>query len=435
MFPLIYLNIYNNLKDDKNCQIYSARLLSAIKTHKLEEGSLNNAYHLLISYYLRTEQFKVARLYLKKIELISKAIGDPNRINQNNYLKFRLDTAVGNFRSAVYHILTYNKIEDSLFNETKSKQIKQLEVEYETEKKEDSIKLKNKDILVLNQQNQLQRTNLQKVNLLKNVTIGGILLLLIIIILLYRQYRLKQLNSRTISYKNEILSSLLIEKEWLLKEVHHRVKNNLQIMISLLNTQSKYLENDDAVKAIRESQERMNAISLIHQKLYQSDDTAFINIKEYIHELVEHIRRGFSGSTGIVFDLNIIDLQLDVAQAVPVGLILNEAISNTFKYAFPGKSSGMVSISITHSTSGDSYLLTIKDNGIGLPTDYDISKKASFGIRLIQGLSKQLGGTFHIESNNGVQIEVIFKDSQVKKLFGNNRMRETIIKDVEKILS
>ena len=413
--PYAYLSIYYNLKKYKQAQPYANQLSGIIKAHKPGDTKLINVYNLLTSYYISSGQLKLADFYLKKTDSLSKKMGDPDRINYKNYLKFSLDTALGYFKLAVYDLLVYNKINDSLFNETKSKQIKQLEIEYETGKKEDSLKLKDKDILVLSQLNQSQQTNLQKANLLKNVTIGGIFLLSLIIVLLYRQFRLKKLNSRTISYKNEILGSLLIEKEWLLKEVHHRVKNNLQIMISLLNTQSKYLESNDAIKAIRESQERMEAISLIHQKLYKSDDMAFINIGDYVRELVEHIRNGFSGSSGIVLDLSITESQVDVAQAVPLGLILNEAISNIFKYAFPGKSSGMVTISITRSADKESLLLTITDNGIGLPANYDFTKKASFGIRLMQGLSKQMGGSFKIENNNGVTIQVAFAESKVIK--------------------
>ena len=263
--------------------------------------------------------------------------------------------------------------------------------------------------------------------------VGGSVMLLTFLGLLYNRFRLKQRTNKQLEYqqneiakKNASLQELVEQKEWLLKEVHHRVKNNLQIIISLLNTQSNYLESDAAIKAIRESQERMNAISLIHQKLYKAEDTAFINIKEYVHELVEHIRNGFSGLSGIVFDLNISNSQMDVAQAVPLGLILNEAISNAFKYAFPGGSSGLVSISIIDSSTDKNYLVTISDNGVGLSPDYDLSKKSSFGIRLMQGLSKQLGGSFKIESDIGVKINVAFAGSRVIRLFEKKKTNDTV---------
>jgi two-component system, sensor histidine kinase PdtaS len=417
--PIAYLLIYTQLKKYREAQAYCNQLLEAIKRPNVYQSSIYNSYQAVIKFYIESKQYTAAAAYIKKIDPLSLAIADPFLIMGVIDLKFMYDTATGNFRSATYHLLRSKEIGDSLFNETKSKQIKQLEVEYETEKKEDSLQLKNKDIVVLNQQYQLQQSNLQKAKLVRDVTIGGILLLLVIVGLLFWQYRQKKQTNMVISSKNEILEHLLTEKEWLLKEVHHRVKNNLQIIISLLNTQSNYLESETAIKAIRESQERMNAISLIHQKLYKSDDTALINIKEYVCELVENIRNGFTGSSGIVFDLDISDTQMDVAQAVPLGLILNEAVSNIFKYAFPGEVSGMVNISISHSKDDNSFRVAISDNGKGLPQDYDITKKASFGIRLMQGLSRQMGGSFKIENKNGVKITIVFNESRLTRLVHN----------------
>ena len=137
---------------------------------------------------------------------------------------------------------------------------------------------------------------------------------------------------------------MLIEKEWLLKEIHHRVKNNLQIVISLLNTQSAYVDNEDALLAIQNSQHRMHAMSLIHQKLYQSDNLANIDMSWYIYELISYMRECFDTDNKINFVLDTEKVYLDVAQAVPLGLIINEAISNAIKYAFPADRKGAVKI-------------------------------------------------------------------------------------------
>lgn len=160
--------------------------------------------------------------------------------------------------------------------------------------------------------------------------------------LIYNRYRLKRRSNLVLEQKqgeinaqNELLRKILNEKEWLLREIHHRVKNNLQIVISLLNTQSAYLDNEDALVAIRNSQNRMHAMSLIHQKLYQSDNLAEIDMKWYIKELVDYMIECFGTDNKIQFTLETEAIKLDVAQAVPLGLILNEAISNVIKYAFP----------------------------------------------------------------------------------------------------
>jgi two-component sensor histidine kinase len=146
----------------------------------------------------------------------------------------------------------------------------------------------------------------------------------------------------TIGDRNLMLCSC--EKEWLMKEIHHRVKNNLQIVISLLSTQSNYIDNDIAYNAIRESQHRMQAISLIYQKLYQSENLARVDIRSYIAELVTYLRESFDTDPRIRFELDIVPLDLEVTRAVPLGLILNEAITNAIKYAFPDERTGKISI-------------------------------------------------------------------------------------------
>ena len=142
---------------------------------------------------------------------------------------------------------------------------------------------------MLTQQNSLQQANLQQANLIKNVTIAGISLAFIIIGLLYRLYRQKQKSNKVITQKNGQLQHFLTEKEWLLKEIHHRVKNNLQIVMSLLNSQSAYIDNEPALTAIHDSQHRVHAMSLIHQKLYNTENVSSIDISFYIRELVSYL--------------------------------------------------------------------------------------------------------------------------------------------------
>lgn len=410
VLPKAYLSIYYNLKDYPKAQVYANQLLSIIKTHKPQKRTIDNIYLLLINYYISSKQLKTAGLYLKKKDSLSQEVGDPNTMNQNNYLKFRLDTALGNFRLATYSILKYNKIKDSLFNETKSKQIKQLEIGYETGKKEDSIKIKDKSITVLNQKNQLQQSNLQRASLLRKITFVGISLLLLIMGLLYRQYRSKQKTNQVIMIKNELLEHLVTEKEWLLKEVHHRVKNNLQTVVSLLELQSENL-GDEALSAIHDSQNRIYAMSLIHQKLYQTDKIASINMQPYLLELSNHLQDIYNPERKIHFDMQVAPLELDVSQAIPVGLIVNEAVTNSIKYAFKHPvSSPEISIVLAQNKKQDLKLI-IADNGVGLPPLFDSTDTTGLGFKLMNALAGDIDGSLIVESEEGTVVKVLFNAS------------------------
>jgi two-component system, sensor histidine kinase PdtaS len=215
--------------------------------------------------------------------------------------------------------------------------------------------------------------------------------------------------------KNKAIESLENEKKQLLgeraeiiKEMHDRVINNLQIVVSLLNTQSYYLKNGAALKAIRISQQRMYAISLIHHVLNQSEDYSRLNIRNYIYELVESLKDRMEVGGSIHFDIRVENILLDLNRGAPLGLILNEAIANSIAYGFPDESGGTISISLIHIPEENQLLLTISDNGRGFPENRDIDKMDSFGIRLMEGLCGQLGGQFRLDGREGVKIRVSF---------------------------
>jgi two-component sensor histidine kinase len=410
--PLSYLIIYNELKEYSEIRTYSHEILQLIKLHRPSDKVLQNFYSILIGFYLESRQFVSANLYINKIDSLSRKIGDPQRISETFYLKFRLDTSQGRYSSAVDNLLIYQKMNDSLFNETSTRQIKQLEVEYETEKNRNDIKLKDQNITVLHQKNQLQQSNLERANQTKNFTIGGVAFLFILMGMLYRQYRLKQHANKITIQKNEQLQHFLTEKEWLVKEIHHRVKNNFHVVASLLEIQSSYLKNQEALSAIKESQHRIHSMSIIHQKLYQSETLSTIHMPEYIYELVEYLRESYAIRESIRFDLHIENIELNHTFAITLGLILNEGISNAIKYAFSPTKDGKISISLNH-ISNSQILLSISDNGPGLPKDYKTRLGASMGLELLQGLTDDIGGSLSIENNNGTQIKIIFSHNAV----------------------
>jgi two-component sensor histidine kinase len=196
------------------------------------------------------------------------------------------------------------------------------------------------------------------------------------------------------------------EKEWLLKEIPHRVKNNLHTVVSLLESQTAYLDNE-ALHAVRESRNRVYAMSLIHQKLYQTDNMGSIDLSVYLPELVSNLRDCFDTDQRIDFDIQVIPYEIEVAQAVPLGLILNEAITNCIKYAFTAKHHNRILISMEE--LDNNYLqLVIADNGKGLPDGFNSKPKRSLGMRLMHGLTGDINGTFDITSDNGTRITITF---------------------------
>jgi PAS domain S-box-containing protein len=201
----------------------------------------------------------------------------------------------------------------------------------------------------------------------------------------------------------------LEEKEVLLKEIHHRVKNNLQIVSSLLQLQASYIKDPDALNIFEESRDRIKSMALIHEQLYQSNDLAQIDFPEYLRSLLNMVLSAHRNkTTRVETKLHVDPLNLDLDTAIPVGLITNELVTNSLKYAFTGRSVGEIAVRLTRSDTGD-YLLMVSDNGVGLPATFDFDKATSLGLRLVRILSKQMRARLEISNGVGTQFRVYFK--------------------------
>ncbi|UPK69812.1 histidine kinase dimerization/phosphoacceptor domain -containing protein [Chitinophaga filiformis] len=400
--------------------------IPGLQSHSREMSAYNYyqtlIYDALINYYLATRQYMDASFYCSLQNDVCKKIGLVNVLSHNYLCWFQADSALKNYPAAIKHYQEYKIMNDSLFQIAKAGQIARLQVRFDIDKKDKDIRLQQQSIELLTRQGQLQRSALKEARLTRNVIISGAIMLLLLLVLGGSRYLMKQQNNRQLRQKQDEIyqqnlslqqlittqDKLLEEKEWLLKEIHHRVKNNLQIVMSLLNTQAAYLHDADALEAIRESKHRMQAISLIHQKLYQSENMALIDMQTYTRELISYLKDNFEGIQRIYFDLQIAPVQLDVAQAVPVGLILNEALTNAIKYAFPENRQGTVVVSLL-CTLDSQFILSIADNGQGFPPAFDVSVQGSMGTRLMETLAEQLEGTISIRQEQGVSVIVSFK--------------------------
>jgi two-component sensor histidine kinase len=387
---------------DLSKKYYDIMLLTmdSIRNDPEENDKMFSAYLDLANFEMDMGHADLSKKYFQK----GKVYADSNKIfnvEKIHAVQYRIDSSEGNYVKALREYKLKRIAEDSIYNLRRANHFTELEIQYETETKDKNIEL-------LKQKDKAQQATLRQSDLMKKVTLAGILVMLVVTGLVYNLYRNKQRRNKEINEKNLALEQLVKDKEWLVKEIHHRVKNNFHIVASLLEIQSSYLKNKEALSAIKESQHRIHSMSIIHQKLYQSDTLSAIHMPEYIYELVEYLRESYLIRENIGFSLQIESIELNHASAITLGLILNEAITNAIKYAFVKTKDGKISISLTH-ISDSQILLSIADNGRGLPIDFDSKIGASMGMELLQGLTDDLGGSFSIEADDGTHIKVIFE--------------------------
>jgi PAS domain S-box-containing protein len=205
------------------------------------------------------------------------------------------------------------------------------------------------------------------------------------------------------------MQASLREKDSLLKEIHHRVKNNLQIVSSLLNLQSVRLDNHIAKAALKDTQNRVRSMALIHEHLYRSENLAAVNMSAYLRQLCSQLLRALvAPPSNIQLHLDLAPVHLGIDQAIPCGLLVNELVSNSFKHAFPEGRSGEVRIELQPMDGGSSHRLAVSDNGVGLPANFTTHKLASLGLRLATDLSRQIGGQLKISHIPTTRFEVEF---------------------------
>ena len=207
----------------------------------------------------------------------------------------------------------------------------------------------------------------------------------------------------------EKLKNSLLEKEVLLREIHHRVKNNLQIISSLLNLQSRHVEDEPALDMFQESRNRVRSMALVHEKLYRSNDLAEVDFCEYIQSLGRHLFISYGiNSTEIDLNVDVKDVFLDINTSIPCGLIINELVSNSLKHAFSGRARGKIHVAMRPENNGK-FKMVIRDDGVGLPKNLEVTQTKSLGLQLVTMLVEQLQGTLSIENKKGTSFEIVFE--------------------------
>lgn len=206
------------------------------------------------------------------------------------------------------------------------------------------------------------------------------------------------------------ITASLQEKEVLLKEVHHRVKNNLQVISSLLYLQSDKIKDQQALEIFRDSQNRVRSMALIHEKLYQAKDLAKIDLSSYLHSLIGYLFRSYgTNASGIRLQVHAENVFLGIDMAMPCGLVINELVSNALKHAFPAGRNGEISIELSRH-SQHCYMLCVRDNGVGMKPDLNLDNAPTLGLQLVNTLVQQMDGTVELERNGGTAFNIRFTE-------------------------
>ena len=208
----------------------------------------------------------------------------------------------------------------------------------------------------------------------------------------------------------EQVKASLREKEVLLQEIHHRVKNNLQVISSLLGLQSDHIDNQQAIKVLWDSQNRIRSMALVHEKLYRSTNLAQIDFTQYVQSLAVYLFRSYGvNAQGIRLSIEGDQVFLGIDAAVPCGLLLNELISNSLKHAFPDNQAGQICVGF--SKDGDCRVnLTVSDDGVGFPKDIDFPSTKTLGLQLVIMLVEQLEGTIELDRSGGATFKIVFRE-------------------------
>lgn len=377
---------YNNLGEtyfSSNPATARQHFESALQQHQQagDKGGIIRTSLNLSRWHATYGLTSTALEYANKAETLARQSGALELLKQALDQKLQLYQS-GNPAEALQTSRELLLIKDSLLNIDKANTISNLQIRYETARREQQIEM-------LQQAQALQQAQLQTSQTWTLFLSISIVLLSALILVIFFQFRATRRNKKRI--------------ELLLQELNHRVKNNLQILASLLTLQSEHTQDPNLASVIKSSEGRVNAMALIHKKLSTEQNGQVINLKDYIPELLSYLLQSYDfNSKGGTLHLDIQELKVPVDKAIPIALIINELVSNACKYAWPNHSSPELSLS----TQSDHQYLTIRiaDNGIGTPQSFN---HQSFGLKMVEMLIRELNARWEQTSNNGTQYRIV----------------------------
>ncbi|MBS1638212.1 MAG: ATP-binding protein [Bacteroidetes bacterium] len=383
------------LKED----IYWSKADHDFENAAISHNEIGECYINLSEFNLGLKHLDSARVILRAMDVVT-----PYLTNMRLYGLYYERS--GNFQEAIRFYKRYLNFNDSINAAEKFKELISQQVAMQMDEKERIIRQKQYII-------DKEAVNKKHQETVRRFMFAGLLVLLFVLFIVFIMYKRAQKQKELLEIKNDEIhqqnmkiEKSLQEKEFLVREVHHRVKNNLQIVSSLLNLQIGMTNSEEIKEALSEAYGRIGSIALVHQLLYRNKELTNISIKEYFENLLVRIEHSFSSeNSGIVLEKHIADVQLDLDRAIPLGLIINEIVSNAYKHAFPDKK-GLIEVKFDK--HAETYELIISDNGVGFKEPFESEHEGSFGIEIIKILTEQINGRIQVTDKNGTRYSIVF---------------------------
>jgi len=380
---LVDLNVYLN-----EFEKAETAGVNAIKYAEL----LDNNFMLMRSWLSVGKMQNLQGKYISAIESLERSIkiagedfGDKYYLSQAYEVLGKAYAFNHNYKDALSAFEEYDRLKNEIFTAEADRRISLIQTEFDVAGKEDTI--------------ELQGITIERQRIRQTLFIVFASLLFIMLLLIYIAYQ-------NIRKKRMLLQKQNLEKEFLLKEIHHRVKNNLGVVSSLLELQAAQTDDHKVIAAMKQSQNRVYSMGMIHQRLYQGKNLATVEMKGYFQNLGQHILGSFGVVDRVNIEYNMEAIELDVDTAIPLGLIVNELLTNSLKYAFPNNRKGNIKVSLGR-TAAEILLLEVADDGVGKQEE-NLDKGTGFGTQLIKLLMQQLNGEMKFQSKKGTSFSFEF---------------------------
>ncbi|MDP4934659.1 MAG: tetratricopeptide repeat protein, partial [Salibacteraceae bacterium] len=365
-----------------------------------------------------TNKNEEALEYMKEVLELATEIGAKKELRDTYNDISNIYTRMGEYKRALTYKDRYAQLKDTLFSEQTSEIATNLEAKFESEKK-------SKEIEILKRENEIQELQLGRNRILIISFTIGLVLALISVVIYARVNRERKKALELLQRQNESIKRQKEEKEVLLKEIHHRVKNNLQVINSLIRLQCAFTDDKVALELFDECQNRIISMALIHEKMYEAHDLSNINLREYVNELSGNLLRSYRLNQRIELKIDVASMKLSLDTLVPLGLLLNEMISNSLKHAFKGRDEGLITVNLGKNDQG-LFELIVGDNGVGLPKDFTFQSANTLGMELIDTLTSQLDGKISRVDREGSFFKIEFIGLEKERLDVKQAMQNTI---------